>query len=72
MPRYVDIAETIRAAVRRGDYAPSGRLPIQEELAAQFDTSTATIHKATKLLKAEGVLYTAHNGTFAGTRPERP
>lgn len=64
------IAEIIRAAIRRGDWAPGERLPSIPALAQQFGVAKQTVQRTIDQLRVEGVLITKPgSGTYVrGTR----
>lgn len=66
-PRYLyaTIADGLRAAINRGDYRATGRLPTNEELADRFGTSRSTVVKALDVLRDERLIETRRgSGTF--------
>lgn len=68
MSKVVTIREEIRYSIRSGDLEPGARLPTQGEIADKYSTGVSTVHAALKPLKALGLIYTAHDGTFVGPR----
>lgn len=58
MVKYKWIAEEIRKQIRAGFYPSESRLPDQETLAKQYNTSRMTIKKALDLLSSAGIIYT--------------
>lgn len=64
------IAEVIRARVRRGDWAPGERLPSIPAIAQTFGVAKQTVQRAIDQLRVEGVLITKPgSGTYVrGTR----
>jgi GntR family transcriptional regulator len=64
------IAETLRAQIRRGDWAPGERLPSIPALAQQFGVAKQTVQRSIDQLRVEGVLITKPGtGTYVrGTR----
>lgn len=58
MVKYKWIAEELRKQIRDGVYPSESRLPDQETLAKQYDTSRMTIKKALDLLSSAGIIYT--------------
>jgi GntR family transcriptional regulator len=63
---YQRIAETLRDAIGRGDYADGRRLPTEAELSAEYSLSRQTVRRALQELVAEGLVYRVRGrGTFA-------
>lgn len=54
--RYRVIADELRAAISRGDYAQGAQLPTEMELAEQYRVTRPTVRQAQDLLEAEGLL----------------
>jgi DNA-binding GntR family transcriptional regulator len=63
------LAALIRDQIRAGELPPGSRLPSINALAAEHDIATATVVKALKILKDEGLVTgsTGH-GTFVAER----
>jgi GntR family transcriptional regulator len=59
------LAGLIRERIRSGELTPGSRLPSITALAAEYDIATATVVKALRILKDEGLVTgsTGH-GTF--------
>jgi hypothetical protein len=57
-PKYQRIAETLRRAIRSGEYAPGDRLPGENELAAVHAVAKMTARHALAVLKEEGLTET--------------
>ncbi|MEU6978650.1 MULTISPECIES: GntR family transcriptional regulator [unclassified Streptomyces] len=55
-PRHERIAEELRRAIDREEYAVGGRLPTEAELAARYDASRGTVRQALAALTAEGLI----------------
>lgn len=53
---YVQIADDLRAAIKRGKYKPGGKLPSARMLAKEYGVALQTINNATNLLKNEGIV----------------
>lgn len=63
--RYRQIAETLRTAIKNGEYPPGSALPSEPELAEQFGVGRPTVHDAIGILRTEGLVYVEHGrGTF--------
>jgi GntR family transcriptional regulator len=60
--RYRQLAAEVRATAREGAYGEGGRLPSEEDLAAQYGVSRGTVRQALSVLRAEGVV-TSRRGT---------
>lgn len=56
------LVERIGGKIVRGDVAPGGSLPIEAELAKEYETSRTVIREAIKMLTAKGLV---------GSRPRR-
>ncbi|MEV4749099.1 GntR family transcriptional regulator [Streptosporangium sp. NPDC049248] len=54
--RYRQIADELRDLIATGAYPPGSTLPSQAELLATFNTSTATLASATRILSDEGLI----------------
>lgn len=57
-----ELVETIGGKIVRGDVTAGGSLPIEAELAKQYETSRTVIREAVKMLTAKGLV---------GSRPRR-
>ena len=57
-----ELVETIGGKIVRGDVAAGGSLPIEAELAKEYETSRTVIREAVKMLTAKGLV---------GSRPRR-
>jgi len=63
--KYEAIADSLRADIKAGKYAPGELMPDQNKLASTFNTTRITIHKAIQLLIIEGMVYSKRGaGTF--------
>ncbi|GGO97621.1 GntR family transcriptional regulator [Wenjunlia tyrosinilytica] len=61
-PIYRRVAEDLRQAILRGDYASGARLPAEDELAERYGVSRGTVRQALGVLRADG-LVTSRRGT---------
>ena len=52
--RYINILKHFRDRIVSGEFAAAGRLPLREDLLAQYDTSHGTLQKVVSALEAEG------------------
>lgn len=65
VPMYVQLAQTIRARIAAGDYAPDAPLPSERDLVTEFDVSRVTVRQAVGVLRAEGAVRVEHGrGVF--------
>ncbi|WP_405797613.1 GntR family transcriptional regulator [Streptomyces sp. NBC_01506] len=63
--RYATIADDLRAAINRGDFRATGRLPTNEELVERFGASRSTIREALEVLREERLIESRRgSGTF--------
>lgn len=71
-PRLADeIVQTLRTRISDGTYAPSSRLPTEEQLCSEFNVSRATVRTATKALNVLGLVTTRRGlGTFVSPIPQ--
>jgi GntR family transcriptional regulator len=64
-PPYRQLAGILRAEIESGERPPRSRLPSINQLAADHGIATATVVKALRILKDEGLITgTAGYGTF--------
>ena len=62
---YVQVRETLREQIKKGQLEPGQKLPSEDELAAQFGVSRMTVRQGISDLTDEGVLYRRRGvGTF--------
>ncbi|MBI4589414.1 MAG: GntR family transcriptional regulator [Candidatus Rokubacteria bacterium] len=72
VPRYLQIAEALRARIRQADGEGRGRLPSEHALCAEFKVSRPTVRQALNLLSEEGLLIRQRGrGTFVTRAPEQ-
>lgn len=64
-----EVASRLRIAIDRGDFAPSGKLPSQEQLAKTYGVSRPVIREALSLLKSDGLIIT-HQGRGQFINPD--
>jgi GntR family transcriptional regulator len=63
--QYRQLADLLREAILRGDYAPGSTFPSEPELAEQYGVSRPTINRALLILRGEGLLRVERGrGTF--------
>lgn len=71
VPRHVELAETLRAAILSGEFSPGERLQPERELADRFGASRTTVRLALSALKSQGLVGSGHGkGTYV--RKSRP
>lgn len=68
--RYRQVADELRAAIRRGEYPPGTALPSQPELARKYGLNQTSINRAIAILRAEGLVRVEHGrGAFVQEIP---
>ena len=68
--RYRQVADELRAAIKRGDYPPGSALPSQPDLARQYGLNQTSINRAIALLRSEGLIRVEHGrGAFVQEIP---
>ena len=50
------LADLLRSAIERGDYAPGSTLPSEPELAQQYEVGRLTVNRAIQILRSEGLV----------------
>ncbi|MEU0512577.1 GntR family transcriptional regulator [Amycolatopsis sp. NPDC006125] len=66
------VAESVRRAVRSGEWEPGHKLPSNREMAKEHGVSLATLQKAIALLQDEGWLVSrASVGVFVADNPPK-
>lgn len=55
-PTYLQVADTLRAEIARGDVGLGERLPSVRDLAARFDIAAVTVQSALRVLRDEGYI----------------
>lgn len=67
---YRELADVLREAIQRGEYAPGSTLPKQEELAEKHGVNIKTVRTAIGQLQAEGLVTPIRRrGTVVRERP---
>jgi len=56
-PRYQQIADVLREAIERGDYAPGSTLEPELTLAERHNVNKRTVNMAIRLLRADGLVH---------------
>ena len=65
LPRYKQLADTIRATIERGLLRDNDALPSERDLSEKYEVSRDTVRKAVRYLEERGVIYSDHGrGTF--------
>jgi len=68
VPRYHQIAESLRARIADGVFPPGARLDNQRRLAAEFEVTLMTLRQALDLLERDGLITRRHGlGTFVAS-----
>ncbi|MBI4589795.1 MAG: GntR family transcriptional regulator [Candidatus Rokubacteria bacterium] len=68
IPRYLQIAETLRERIRGGALARGARLDSQRALAREFGVTLMTLRQALELLEKDGLIACRHGlGTFVAS-----
>ncbi|MBN1669465.1 MAG: GntR family transcriptional regulator [Kiritimatiellae bacterium] len=71
LPKYVAVAESIRAQITSGEYRAGDKLPAERQIAADFGIAYCTARQAVGLLVQEGLVERRHgHGTFAADPAE--
>jgi len=55
-PRYVEIADELRARIEAGVYAETGKLPSERMLTEEFDAARNTVRDALQLLRVDDLI----------------
>ncbi|HEX4833911.1 MAG TPA: GntR family transcriptional regulator [Trebonia sp.] len=73
LPLYHQVAGILRQRIEEGVYPPEGRLQSEDEFAAEFDVSRATVRQAIGELVMEGLVVRRQGrGTFVASSQVRP
>jgi DNA-binding GntR family transcriptional regulator len=63
------LAAIIRAQIESGELPPGSQLPSIVKLAEKYELASATVNKAIRLLKSEGLVFgVSGHGTFVAER----
>ena len=65
--KYEEIAESLRARIAAGEFAPGETIPSGRDLAEQWDVSRATAIKAVDVLRNDGVVVAKQGTGFVVT-----
>lgn len=55
-PRYLELAEKLRTAIQKGDYAPGALIGSEYELARRENLARMTVRRTSQLLVNEGLI----------------
>src|SRR5271154_1777519 len=67
---YRQVADSIMASIKSGDFKPGGRLPSERDLAASFKVSRPTIREAMIALEIRGLVESRHgSGIYITEHP---
>ena len=67
---YRQVADTVTASIKSGDYKPGARLPSERDLAASFKVSRPTIREAMIALEMRGLVEARHgSGIYVTDHP---
>jgi len=70
-PQYRQLADLLREAIERGEYAAGSTLPPEAELAARYSIAKSNVNTAIKILRAEGLVRVERGkGTVVREIPE--
>ena len=70
VPRYLQVASTLRRRIRDGRWAVGDRIATLEALEREFDVARVTVRQAIELLQGEGLLKSHQGrGTFVTNAP---
>ncbi len=70
IPRYRYLANSLRQAIRDGEFDPGDPLPSEHQLCATWNVSRPTVRKAIDLLAEDGLVVRRHGmGTFIARMP---
>jgi GntR family transcriptional regulator len=71
-PKYLQIADQLRADIQGGALAAGGRLPAETDLADRFHVSPPTVRQALAVLRSEWLIESRHGvGTFVRENRKR-
>nr|MDT0522130.1 GntR family transcriptional regulator [Streptomyces sp. DSM 41633] len=68
-PKYMQIADNLRATVLDGTRPEGSKLPSNRELAATYGVAIATVQRALEQLSVEGIIRTSQRGTYVANTP---
>lgn len=71
-PRYIQLANNLRALIRGGKWRPGEALPAERTIVAASGLSRVTVRRALELLVRDGILEQRHgSGTYVSGEPRR-
>jgi GntR family transcriptional regulator len=70
VPLYVQIADILRDAIRRGDYVPDRPIPSEKDLSDEYGVNRLTARKAVRVLAEEGLVTVVPGRGSYVRRPE--
>ncbi len=69
-PIHAQIKDFLLSQIKSGRYKPGGRLPTEQELTQEFQTSKSPVRQALDALRVEGYIYRhPGRGTFVSSAP---
>lgn len=71
-PPYLQVAAHFRDEIRSGRLTPGDRLPTVRDIAAEFGCWPSTVHRAKKVLLAEGLIETRSKRSIVKTQDPPP
>jgi GntR family transcriptional regulator len=70
IPRYIQIANSLRRQIVQQSLSSNQKLPSQRELADQYRTTLSTVRQAIRVLEEENLIRTEHgSGSFINSSP---
>jgi DNA-binding GntR family transcriptional regulator len=73
VPRYVQLAQLLRARINDDTYSPGDPIPSETTLSQEYEIARMTVRKAVAMLVDERRLYIVRGvATFVGTPPYEP
>ncbi|MEQ4208421.1 GntR family transcriptional regulator [Actinopolymorpha sp. B17G11] len=70
---YKQLAGIIVARIDRGDWTPGRAIPAEERLASEYGVARTTVHRAIRMLVADGVLFVVPGrGTYVAEEDGGP
>uniref|UniRef100_A0AAU2V7Q2 Winged helix-turn-helix domain-containing protein n=1 Tax=Streptomyces sp. NBC_00003 TaxID=2903608 RepID=A0AAU2V7Q2_9ACTN len=72
-PAYVQVADYLRGQIRSGELKPGDKIPTSRDLQEEFGVASATVQNAFRVLKSEGLIYSAQGrGSFVRSTAVTP
>lgn len=69
-PKYLQLAEKLRARIESGELQPGDAIPSETELEQQYDLARGTIRKAIRALREQGFIVTTRGKGSYVTDPD--